>query len=99
MARPTTTLAAINSLLGNWDQTVDDNNDTLRTLLFTEPFPMVTVHSAAASEGSVPLSNFAATSFAFCTAMLVDAATPATNGYLIYSDGTNWKYQRTDTNV
>ena len=102
MARPTTTLLTINGQAGDWDQTVDDNNDTLRTLLFTEPMAMTHVHRSTASESSTLLlggGGLAAASYAWCVAILVDPATVATNGVLIYSDGTNWRYQKTNTIV
>ena len=104
MPRPATLLDALNSQVGNWDQTVDDNNDTLRSLLFIGPYPMITVHRSAASEGSVPLFGFPSPGFdpalfAFCTVMVVDALNSATNGHMIYSDGTDWRYQRTHTIV
>lgn len=99
MARPATTLLSINNQAGGWDQTVDDNNDTLRSLLFTGPFPIFLVHRATANEGSTLLSTLAAADYKWCYAHVVDPATVATNGYLIFSDGTNWRYSKSNNTV
>ena len=97
MARPDTTLLAIDSQAGDWDATVDQNTDKIELFCFQEPYPMPLVHNSVADSGSSALSGFAAGSYKWCVCLLVDAATPATDGYMIYSDGTNWRYQRTDT--
>lgn len=99
MARPDTTLASINAQAGNWDQIVDTNTDKVEEFLFQKPYPIPVVHIAAGDEGSTPLSGYPAASYKWCVAIVVDPASVGTNGNLIYSDGTNWKYQRTGTNV
>jgi len=99
MPRPPTVLLTINNQAGAWDQTVSDNNDTLRNLLFLKPYPMPLVHRSAANEGSVALSTYAAADYKWCYAHVVDPATVATNGYLIFSDGTNWRYHKSNNTV
>jgi hypothetical protein len=99
MSRPNTNLTDIDSQNGNWDQTVDANNDKLESLLFAAPVPISNVHIAVADEGSTLLTGYAAASYAFCIAIVVDPATPATNGHLIYSDGSNWIYSRSGNTV
>ncbi|MCB1116895.1 MAG: hypothetical protein KDK71_10550 [Chlamydiia bacterium] len=99
MGRPTTTLLSINNQSGGWDQTIDDNMDTLRSLLFVGPAAILHVHWDAPSEGSTALSTFAAASYAWCIAIQVDVNNVSTNGRLIYSDGTNWRYQKSNNIV
>ena len=99
MPRPNTSFTDINSQNGNWDQTVDNNFDKAENLLFNDPMPLTNVHIAVANEGSTLLSTFAPANYKWCTAIVVDPALPATNGHLIYSDGTNWIYSRTGTIV
>lgn len=99
MARPDTTLASVDGQVGDWDQVVDANNDKIEQLCFQEPYPLSHVHDSTADESSSPLADYDAADYKWCIAILVDATSPGTNGYLIYSDGSDWRYQRTDTVV
>lgn len=99
MPRPSTTLTPISSQVAGWDEVVDDNNDSLRENLFLAPYPLPLVHKTTEDSESSPLSNFAASNYKWCMALVVDATTPATNGHLIYSDGTNWLYSRSGNTV
>ena len=99
MGRPDTTLQSVDSQLAGWDAVVDDNLDKVRELTFLKPYPMPLAHKTVADSGSVALSTYAASDYKWCQVLIVDAATPATNGYIAFSDGTNWKYVKTMTNV
>lgn len=99
MSRPDTMLDAVDSQLGGWDATVDNNNDKLRDLLFNNPYPMPLVHIAIADSGSIDISTLAASDYKWCKVCVVDAATPATNGHEAISNGTDWKYVKTMTTV
>lgn len=99
MARPTTTLDTINNQAGAWDIIISGNFDTMRTLLFLAPYPMPLVHRSVANESSVALSTYAAADYKWCYVHVVDPATVATNGYLAFSDGTNWRYSKSNNTV
>lgn len=99
MPRPEFNRIVITGLGKGWDSMVDTNFTRIEELMELKPFPLRTVHRATPSEGSALFTDFAAGDYVGCYAHLVDAAAPATNGYMIFSDGTNWRYQRTHTVV
>lgn len=79
-----------------WDAKVDSNFINIQTLL-AGPLPLGLVHKTTPAMGSLAIAGFTVADYVGSYAHMVDAATPATNGYLIFSDGTNWRYQRTHT--
>lgn len=99
MARPDTTFDNVDSQQAGWDATVDDNKDKMRQLLFLNPYPMPIFHRAAPDSASALLSDFAAADHKWCVGLLVDPVTAATNGYQIFSDGTDWRYTKSNTVV
>lgn len=101
MARPDPAgdINDINGQAGAWDETVTDNFDTLKENLFTGPYPLTAVHWDDPDENSVALSTFDAADYPWCILIQVDVNVVATNGRLIYSDGTNWRYQKSNNVV
>ena len=99
MARPQFAPLTIDPKARGWDALVTANFQALQTMLNAQPWAPLLVHKTTPTDGSVALSGFAAADFPRCYLELVDAATPATNGYLIRSDATNWRYAKSNTVV
>ncbi len=99
MARPTLVPKAIAAQGAHWDSTVDQNFADVASALTIKPYPMPLAHKTTASEGSTLLSTLDPALYSRCYLHLVDAASPSTNGYLIYSNGTIWKYVKSDASV
>lgn len=99
MARPTLVPQAIAAQGAHWDSTVDQNFADVASTLTIKPYPMPLAHVASASESSTLLSTLDASVYSRCYLHLVDAVSPSTNGYLIYSNGTIWKYVKSDASV
>lgn len=100
MPRPTILAKEIAAKGAHWDSTVDQNFSDIKTKTNINPLALSLVHKTTGSADSLPLSDFDPTEyFPGCYAHLVDAASPSTNGYMIYSDGSNWKYVKSNSNV
>jgi hypothetical protein len=96
---PATDILDVEGQAGGWDETVTDNNDTLKASLFTGPYPLTLVHWDAPNENSVALSTFSAANYKWCILFQVDVNNVSTNGRIIYSDGTSWRYQKSNNVV
>lgn len=99
MARPKLLPKDIAAQGAHWDSTVDQNFAAVKDTLTIKPFPMPLAHVASASEDSILLSTLDPALYSRCYLHLVDAASPSTNGYLIYSNGSTWKYVKSETAV
>lgn len=95
MARPTFTPPTITPQQAGWDANVNSSFDTLKTMI-VRPFPLALVYKTSDPGGGVPqLSTLDPADYDKCVAMLTDPAAPATDGHMIYSDGSQWLYVKT----
>lgn len=99
MARPTFTPVTIDPKTRGWDALVNDAMAQLIALHNTLPFAPLLVHKTTPADGSLALSGFVASDYPRCYLELVDAASPSTNGYLIRSDASIWRYAKSNTAV
>jgi len=99
MARPDTSLTLIDDQQAGWNQTVDDMLAKVRDLGFINPSPEPLAHRTTPDSGSVLLSTLDPADYKWCRVLIVDPASPSTNGYYAFSNGTNWIYTKSNANV
>lgn len=82
-----------------WDSPTNTNFERFKERVENVPLPLPLVYKTTPAAGAIQLSTYAAADFLGCFAYLTDAATIATNGHMIYSDGTSWKYVKSEAAV
>lgn len=99
MPRPQLTCDDIAPQTRGWDGRVDTNFSKVEQHVNLTPFALCLLHRSTPTGASQPIASFPAVDYNQCYAHLVDPATQATNGNLIFSNGTNWIYQRSNAVV
>lgn len=99
MATPSLSLLAVTPQSRNWDAAITTNFQRVKEICFEKPRPLPLVYRSTPLTGATLLSDYPAADYLGCQAYCTDADTPATNGYVIVSNGTVWQYERTGTTV
>lgn len=99
MARPTLSLLTLTPQIRGWDAQAQTNFDRVKTAVLTKPFPICLVYKTTPFTDAVDIATLDAADYTYCYAHLTDPADVATDGRLIYSDGVDWKYAKSDATV
>lgn len=99
MPRPELSPLAITPQQLGWDASVDTNFSELKEKLTVKPIPLPLAYKTTPYTGATNISTLSASNYEYCYMHLTDAASIATNGRLIYSDGTDWRYVKSDATI
>ena len=99
MPRPILDITNVDPSVRGWDAIIAQDFANVKAAYESVPLPHCLVYKTTPLAGAVDIATLAAADYYGCTVYVTDAATVATNGHLAYSDGSTWKYVKSEAAV